>query len=169
MSETRHLEFHCVSASTHQSFLQAHSKDKLQLTEEQPIKIRVFTSEETTKLDQGDETIPPEPICKNALNISKLQTQLQTWWLRQVLIHTPTISSTQDVFKRTLANCSGKNGWIILTSEQKSGRGRHGNTWTSPEGSVAFKFALTLRMHQTDHLVFLQYLAALSIVQVAQD
>lgn len=171
MVETFHLDFHCGCPRTHQSFLKAHSGDILHLTEEQAIQIRVFTPDETIKQEQQqqhqyDNDAPSRPL---TLNISKVQTHLQTRWLARVLIHTPAIASTQDVFKSKLANWSGKHGWLTLASEQTSGRGRHGNTWLSPKGSVAFTFTLSLGMHQTLHMVFLQYLAALTIVQVAQD
>ena len=54
------------------------------------------------------------------------------FWRVQVLGTTP---STQDLVKN-LADVGEPEGLVIQSLQQTGGRGRHGNTWTSPMGNL---------------------------------
>jgi len=59
------------------------------------------------------------------------------------------------------------NGFTLTASTQIAGRGRGGNIWISPPGGLLFSTVLhhTVAESQTAPVIFIQYLAALAIVQ----
>lgn len=56
-------------------------------------------------------------------------------------------------------------GFVMTATSQLNGRGRAGNTWLSPRGSLAFSYILHLPRHLSFRLVFVQYLVSLAIVE----
>ncbi len=58
--------------------------------------------------------------------------QQNSFWRVQMLGTTP---STQDVVKN-LAATGEPEGLVVQAMQQTGGRGRHGNTWTSPMGNL---------------------------------
>lgn len=55
-------------------------------------------------------------------------------------------------------------GVLAITGQQTAGRGRRGNQWESPSGSLAFSMRVPVK-GDGSQLVFLQYLAALAAVE----
>jgi biotin-(acetyl-CoA carboxylase) ligase len=60
---------------------------------------------------------------------------------------------------------------VSLASHQLSGRGRGGNVWISPSGSLAFSVLLRapLSLLPASKLVFVQYLFALAVVEACRE
>lgn len=158
MSDTQQLDFHCLSTAAHSRLLQKHSTRILQLSDRAAV--RVLTRAETSAL--------PPRADPTDLDVGAVQRRLRTRWLAHVLIHAVEVASTQNVLRAGAVDWPGKHGWVVTASRQSAGRGRRGSVWSSPHGSVAFTMALTLRTDETDRLVFLQYVAAMGVVEAAR-
>lgn len=76
------------------------------------------------------------------------------------LIVLPTVGSTNEHAKQ-LARAGYPAGTAVLAQEQTAGKGRHGNTWTSPPGNLYMSLILRpeLRALQIGQLSFLCALA----------
>lgn len=57
------------------------------------------------------------------------------------------------------------SGLTILATHQATGRGRGSNNWISPLGCLQFSILLRLPLNKSSNVVFVQYLAGLSIIQ----
>lgn len=57
------------------------------------------------------------------------------------------------------------SGLTILATHQATGRGRGSNSWISPLGCLQFSLLLRLPTNRASSVVFVQYLAGLSIIQ----
>ena len=59
------------------------------------------------------------------------------------------------------------NGFTITATTQIAGRGRGNNVWIAPPGALMFSTVLhhSFALSQSAPVVFIQYLAALAIVQ----
>lgn len=191
-TEGYRLEFHCASPQAHARLVSEHSANLLGLSERHSV--RVFSCDETkrrktrgedqdngfvengTVVHHGNGPVA-DGISSHDERKSALQKQLSvvavfdhlhTKWLANVLIYAPTgLGSTQDVLKSRVMPWTGKHGWTVITGYQTGGRGRRGNRWSSPLGSISLTLALTLSPQHMDRLVFLQYVSALAIAQTA--
>jgi biotin---protein ligase len=84
----------------------------------------------------------------------------QTLAYVEVTTSTQTLLDKNPVLVRTLPS-----GFVITATSQLNGRGRAGNAWISPRGSLAFSFTLRLPLKLSPRLVFVQYLASLAVVE----
>mmetsp|Transcript_17188 Transcript_17188/g.37374 ORF Transcript_17188/g.37374 Transcript_17188/m.37374 type:complete len:363 (-) Transcript_17188:367-1455(-) len=91
--------------------------------------------------------------------------KLHTTSLGNVLMATTKLPSTQTFMKQH-SPCFPV-GAVLVADQQNKGRGRGENTWTSPMGCLMFSFNTQVTDGTT--LPFLQYVAALSIVQGIQN
>lgn len=152
--ERYELNFHSKTPQHHTKFLENNSTDILSLNSQHSIHI-LSPSE-------------PIPIKHQQINPRIIFDNLSTSWLAHTIIHSPLISSTQDIFKHILAPnwTSSTHGYVATATTQSAARGRRGTTWVSPFGSVALTLCVTFNMHTVDttsHLTFIQYIAALAI------
>ena len=84
----------------------------------------------------------------------------------QSLAYVDTTSSTQTLLDQNPALLrSLPSGFVIHATSQLNSRGRAGNTWISPRGSLAFSFTLRLPLKLSPRLVFVQYLVSLAVVE----
>lgn len=179
MPEKR-ISFLCASTEAHSAFLQRESRNLLTLSE--TYTVRVFSHNETDLLHEREHP-RQSPINRDAdhnfetssLDVSKIFECLETRWLGKVLVYVDVVDSTQNVLKNMLSGWSGRHGMVATTVKQTSGRGRRGTSWTSPFGSVSLTLALRLDQYNPytnkgedmNRLVFLQYIAALAVCDVA--
>jgi biotin---protein ligase len=84
----------------------------------------------------------------------------------QSLAYVEVTTSTQTVLDKnpTLLK-SLPAGFVIVATSQLNGRGRAGNAWISPRGSLAFSFLVRLPRTLSFRLVFVQYLVSLAVVE----
>lgn len=192
-TERYRLEFHCASPQSHARLVSEHSANLLGLSEQHSV--RVFSCDETKRIkthyeDQDAGVVKNDSVmhhgndldadgaCNHAierksalrkpLSVVAVLEHLCTKWLANVLIYAPTgLGSTQDVLKSRVMPWTGKHGWTVITGYQTGGRGRRGNLWSSPLGSISLTLALTLSSQHMNRLVFLQYVSALAIAQTA--
>jgi len=84
----------------------------------------------------------------------------------QSLAYVEVTTSTQTLLDKnpTLLR-SLPSGFILVATSQLSGRGRAGNAWISPPGSLAFSFVLRLPLRLSSRLLFVQYLVSLALVE----
>ncbi|KAM9995806.1 hypothetical protein ACTFIY_001990 [Dictyostelium cf. discoideum] len=77
------------------------------------------------------------------------------------LIHSEVISSTQDIMLKYLTYT--RQGLVMIADQQTKGRGRDGNKFLSPIGSLSMSF----KCKQTDcnKLPFLQYLTGMAMAE----
>lgn len=84
------------------------------------------------------------------------------------LMYGEVVTSTNSLLEKN-PSLLGKlpNGFTLTASTQLAGRGRGGNIWVSPPGGLLFSTVLhhTFTQSQTAPVIFIQYLAALAIVQ----
>ena len=73
---------------------------------------------------------------------------------------TQTLLDKNPAFLRTLPS-----GFVIVAASQLNGRGRSGNAWISPRGSLVFSYILRLPLRLSCRLVFVQYLVSLAVVE----
>ncbi len=60
-------------------------------------------------------------------------------------------------------------GTVAVAYKQKSGRGRRGAEWETPSGSLAFSIRVALPMSAPERLTFMQYVAALAVVDALKS
>lgn len=194
-AESYRLEFHCASPQAHALLVSEHSANLLALSEQHSV--RIFSCDETKRgivndKDQDDGVVKGGGACQDlnnsgpsktancgdarkvnlrkTLSVAAVFEHLRTKWAANVLIYAPCgVGSTQDVLKSRVMPWTGKNGWVVITGQQNGGRGRRGNLWSSPLGSISMTLALTLPTKHMNRLVFLQYVAALAIAQTARQ
>jgi BirA family biotin operon repressor/biotin-[acetyl-CoA-carboxylase] ligase len=70
-----------------------------------------------------------------------LQDNLKTRFIGRQLKYLETTTSTQDI-ARELAGQGAAEGTAVIAGEQRSGRGRMGRTWLSPDGGLATSIIL---------------------------
>jgi biotin--protein ligase len=78
----------------------------------------------------------------------------------EVTTSTQTLLDKNPVFLRSLPS-----GFVIVAASQLNGRGRAGNAWISPRGSLVFSYVLRLPLRLSCRLVFIQYLVSLAVVE----
>ena len=78
----------------------------------------------------------------------------------EVTTSTQTLLDKNPAFLRSLPS-----GFVIVAASQLHGRGRSGNTWISPRGSLVFSYVLRLPLRLSSRLVFVQYLVSLAVVE----
>ncbi len=85
-------------------------------------------------------------------------TGLNTRFVGQRVIYFPFLESTMDAAKKE-AQWGAEAGTVIITDEQKGGRGRLQRTWLSPPGSLAFSLILRPNIEYVCYMVMLASLA----------
>jgi len=90
---------------------------------------------------------------------------LRTRSLGHTLLYAPVVSSTQQLLVTRFSSLPP--AWPMVADIQCAGKGRGSNVWTSPPGVLAFSVKCTLTSSQ--HLVFLQYLVSLLMVQAVDE
>jgi biotin---protein ligase len=84
----------------------------------------------------------------------------------QTLAYVEVTTSTQTILdKNPVLLRSLPSGFCITSTSQLNGRGRAGNAWISPRGSLAFSYVIRLPRHLSSRLVFVQYLVSLAVVE----
>ena len=78
----------------------------------------------------------------------------------EVTTSTQTLLDKNPAFLRSLPS-----GFVIVAASQLNGRGRAGNAWISPRGSLVFSYVLRLPLRLSCRLVFVQYLVSLAVVE----
>lgn len=176
----KQISFLCSNSEAHTTFLQQQSRNLLALSESHTV--RVFSRTETDRLYDGKQRNQPsnnhevEDDCGTlSLKINKIFEHLEAQWLGRVLVYVDEVDSTQNLLKTVLNGWHKRHGLVATTARQHNGRGRRGTSWTSPIGSVSLTLALRLDHRDThpsgggdtNRLVFLQYIAALAVCDVA--
>ncbi len=84
------------------------------------------------------------------------------------IIHYPILNSTMD--KALLFVKEGlEQPFLVVADEQKSGKGRGENTWSSPKGGFYGTYALPLEKQATEQqILFMHYAAAVAVQQVLE-
>ena len=84
----------------------------------------------------------------------------------EVMTSTSTLLESNPTLTRALPA-----GTVCVATRQLSGRGRGSNTWVSPKGSLMFsvKFSHPLAESERAPVVFVQYLAAMAVVEAVKD
>jgi biotin--protein ligase len=79
-------------------------------------------------------------------------------------MYSSTTPSTQVILTE---KCKGVKDLVFVADTQSAGKGRGGNSWTSPAGCLMFSF----KSHFTDGstLPFVQYLVSLALVQAIKE
>ena len=84
----------------------------------------------------------------------------------QSLAYVEVTSSTQTLLDKNSALLHTlPSGFVITATSQVNGRGRAGNAWISPRGSLPFSFIIHLPLNLSSRLVFVQYLVSLAVVE----
>lgn len=84
----------------------------------------------------------------------------------QSLAYVEVTSSTQSLLDKNPAFLrSLPSGLVVIATSQANARGRAGNTWISPKGSLPFSYVLRLPLRLSSRLVFVQYLVSLAVVE----
>jgi biotin--protein ligase len=84
------------------------------------------------------------------------------------LLYGEVVTSTNSLLEKNPALLRNlPSGFTMTATTQIAGRGRGGNVWISPPGGLMFSTVMhhSIAMSQTAPVVFIQYLAALAIVQ----
>ncbi|EGO01049.1 hypothetical protein SERLA73DRAFT_50233 [Serpula lacrymans var. lacrymans S7.3] len=91
------------------------------------------------------------------------------WSLGDLLLYGPLVTSTQTMFDKNPRFLSGHPVPLLsIASYQLQGRGRGKNEWVSPGGCLMMSFSLRAALGPqfgANRLVFVQYLAALAVVE----
>ncbi|KAI8052146.1 biotin-protein ligase [Syncephalis plumigaleata] len=97
--------------------------------------------------------------------------QLRNGAFGAMVIYTETVSSTQTILEKNDALTRHlPDGTLCVATRQVSGRGRGGNAWVSPTGSLSF--SMLLRQSVKNGLpspVLVQYLVALAVVDAVRS
>lgn len=96
---------------------------------------------------------------------SKLFPLLKTQELGGIVLYAPTLGSTQTLLREAIKPAAPA-GLVCYTDLQSSGKGRGSNTWSSPEGCLAFSFQSSFVDGTT--LPFVQYLVSLAIIKAVE-
>jgi len=80
-------------------------------------------------------------ISQSASSFSKEIQELNTKRIGRIIYHFKTIDSTNS-FAKKLVNQGVKEGAVVVSDVQLSGRGRKDRTWSSPEGGLWFSILL---------------------------
>jgi len=84
----------------------------------------------------------------------------------QTLAYVEITTSTQTILDKNPGLLKAlPPGFCIVATSQLNGRGRAGNTWISPRGSLSFSYIVHLPRQLFSRLVFVQYLVSLAIVE----
>ena len=86
---------------------------------------------------------------------------LKTKSLGQLFLYSKQMPSTQTAVYDSLGDL--KDGFACLADVQTSGKGRGGNTWTSPLGCLMCTFVTSFKDGKT--LPFVQYLVTIAIIR----
>jgi biotin--protein ligase len=122
--------------------------------------------------DQGIPSMKETPFHHEAFyaNLSFYHTKFQnpTASFGKHLLYGEVVTSTNSLLEKNPALLRYlPNGFTMTATTQIAGRGRGGNVWISPPGGLMFSTVMhhSMAMSQTAPVVFIQYLAALAIVQ----
>ena len=155
------ISFHCASDFAHQRLVSNFSEHLINLRYDHSVHIYSRNESITSNSSEYSE------INEYSLNISEVIKHLNSQWLGHTILYLDRASTTQETLRGIVPWC--ENGWVALTGNQTSGRGRRGTTWLSPAGSVAFSIALQIEAHNAQRLTFIQYIAALAVVEVMKN
>jgi len=95
-----------------------------------------------------------------------------SWGLGEVLFYGEAVTSTQTMLERNPRFLMSLPAPVVsLATFQLTGRGRGSNTWLSPEGCLQFSLLVRVPLgaFPTPRLVFVQYLAALAIINACRN
>ncbi|TFK53166.1 class II aaRS and biotin synthetase [Heliocybe sulcata] len=95
-----------------------------------------------------------------------------SWGMGEALLYGEVVSSTQTMLDKNPRLLHGLPTPILsLAAIQLSGRGRGGNTWLSPRGSLPISLLLRIPFSQVPpaKLVFVQYLFSLAVTEAVRD
>lgn len=152
------LSIYCASKASHQRLLFNYSANVLNLNDDH--RVRVYSPAEPNSLCISSESD------EFTLDIAELLKHLDSQWLGHTLVYQERTPTTQQTLRNTVPWC--EQGWVAVTGNQTSGRGRRGTIWTSPAGSVALSIALRIEMQHAQRLTFIQYIAALAAVDAVK-
>jgi biotin--protein ligase len=149
---------HCIKYTAASSFDQILDYDKI---------VKVIVPH-----DQGIPSIKETPFHHEAfyanLNFYHNKCQNPSASFGKHLLYGEVVTSTNSLLEKnpTLLR-KLPSGFTMTATTQVAGRGRGGNVWISPPGGLMFSTVMhhSMAMSQTAPVVFIQYLAALAIVQ----
>ena len=89
---------------------------------------------------------------ENTLSAESIRDALNTKYIGRPTLYYPSISSTMDVARQSIAK-GASEGTVILADEQISGRGRLGREWVSPpDSSLMLSIILHPKLAQVQRL-----------------
>ncbi|KAF9260681.1 class II aaRS and biotin synthetase [Marasmius fiardii PR-910] len=100
------------------------------------------------------------------------QTDEGEWGCGEVFLYGEVVTSTQTMLDKNPRLLSDLPVPLVsLASHQIAGRGRGSNSWVSPAGCLQFSILLRVPLSSfpANKLVFVQYMAALAIVEACRD
>ncbi len=101
----------------------------------------------------------------NRFNKELFFSMLRSFRVGNVVLYADTLQSTQTVLFKQLD--IERDGVLCLTDKQKSGRGRGGNQWSSPDGALTF--SMTASIDQPYLLPFFQYLVSMAVYEAVSS
>ena len=85
-----------------------------------------------------------------------LPTTLQTQYIGRKITWVRSLPSTQGFAKHLVSayGVSRVGGYVVIADSQKSGTGRHGNKWVSPQGGIWLSIILSSTLHPSKCILF---------------
>jgi BirA family transcriptional regulator, biotin operon repressor / biotin---[acetyl-CoA-carboxylase] ligase len=97
----------------------------------------------------------------SAFELDRVSAALVPGEMRWSLHYEPACESTQDLARAAAAG-GAPEGWVIVTDQQRSGRGRHGRRWVAPK-ETGLLFSVILQP-PVDVIPLLPLLAGVAVV-----
>lgn len=135
-------------------------------------KIPVYLA--ASNLDQvRDEHTPCFSVQRyfKSLATHRRSTPSSGWGLGDVLLYSEAVESTQTLLDKNPALCAALPAPLVaLATHQLAGRGRGGNAWVSPRGSLMFSALLrvSLAALPAQRLALVQYLFSIAVVEACR-
>lgn len=171
MCGSERLVICCATDEAHRDVMQNYSGELLRLTQHHNVKLYSPYEILNPRIHQNEVSLPSEGVIdelhSSNLKVAVMHAYTKSKWLARVLVCLPCTLTTQDVLKYIIPWSS--HGWVAVTGCQTKGRGRRGAIWLSPIGSVAISIKLHVRTSKPETLTFLQYIAALAVVEATQN
>ncbi|GAX75825.1 hypothetical protein CEUSTIGMA_g3268.t1 [Chlamydomonas eustigma] len=103
---------------------------------------------------------------KDCFSGHRCMSHLKSTSLGHLLLVTPEITSTQDFIRQNSSRLG--SGVVMVADKQSSGKGRGGNSWTSPKGCLMMSAISRLAIPGA-WAPFINYVVSLAVVQGVED
>lgn len=114
-------------------------------------------------MSQGQQAAVPPPFGVNPQG-EPFPTQFNTRLVGRRLLYYPCLPSTMDAVRQA-ARHGAAEGTVVVAGEQTAGRGRHGRSWLTPQGSLALSVLLYPSLSWLPGLGMLAPLAVVHIIR----